>query len=383
MANTLTGLINNIYAGLNIVSREQVGMIMAVSRNSSMERAALDQTVRVPIAPATSLADNTPATNAPDTGDQTASYVDLTISRSKHAPIRWSGEEERSLKNSGTWDDYTTQQFAQAFRALCNAVEADLASLYKFSSRAYGTAGNTPFATAGDLSDIAQILKILDDNGAPPSDRHLVLTTAAAANIRGKQSGLFEVNRAGNDRLLRTGSLGDPLQGFMLHQSAQLTTHTKGTGTGYLINNVSGEAIAQTTLTLDTGSGTIIAGDILTHASDSTNKYVVKTALSGGDVIINEPGLIIAAANDDAVTVGANYRPSLAFHRGAFALGARLPARPESGDAAEDVMTVQDPISGLIFEVALYKQYRRVHIEVGLAWGYGSVAPRHAAILLG
>ena len=52
-------------------------------------------------------------------------------------------------------------------RTLVNEVEADLCGLQSTFSRAYGTAGATPFATAGDFTDASQTLKLLKDNGAP------------------------------------------------------------------------------------------------------------------------------------------------------------------------------------------------------------------------
>ncbi len=76
MSSTLTPLIRPMFQALNIVSREKAGFIPAVSRNSGVERAALNQTVSVPIAPAVALADNTPATTAPNTGDTVATTVD-------------------------------------------------------------------------------------------------------------------------------------------------------------------------------------------------------------------------------------------------------------------------------------------------------------------
>ena len=73
----------------------------------------------------------------------------------------------------------------------------------------------------------------------------------------------------------------------------------------------------------------------------------------------------------------------MAFDRNAFLLASRTPAMPDGGDTADDVMNVTDPVSGITFQVALYRQYRQVRYEVGLAWGVASVKPAHAVMLLG
>ena len=49
----------------------------------------------------------------------------------------------------------------------------------------------------------------------------------------------------------------------------------------------------------------------------------------------------------------------------------------------DDVMNVTDPISGITFQIALYRQYRQVRYEVGLAWGVSSVKPAHGCLILG
>ena len=71
----------------------------------------------------------------------------------------WNGEEQKSL--GGLYNTILVDQFAQAMRTLVNEVEADLAALYIYASRAYGTAGTTPFDSSGKISFLAQILKIL------------------------------------------------------------------------------------------------------------------------------------------------------------------------------------------------------------------------------
>ena len=41
---------------------------------------------------------------------------------------------------------------------------------------------------------------------------------------------------------------------------------------------------------------------------------------------------------------------NMAFSRSAIVLATRMPERPQEGDMAIDVMTIQDPRSGLAFE---------------------------------
>ena len=389
MANTLTGLIPTIYTALDVVSREQIGFIPNVSRDAKADSGAVGQTVRSPIVPAISGEDITPGATPADSGDATIGYADVSITKSRAFPIRWTGEEQLSVSQFGQYNTILADQFQQAFRAAANEVESDLALMAKTrASRAYGTAGTTPFATASDLTDLSQVNRILDDNGAPATGRVMVLNSASRANLEGKHSELFKVNESGDAGALLRQRMMRQLQGFTMGYSAGLVQHVKGAGASMLINNASDEAIGQTTLTFDTmtvNTTGIKAGDIITHASDSANKYVVSTGstATAGDIVIGNPGLRIAAANNDAISIGNSYTPNIAFTKNAFVLATRVPAMPEGGDNADDVMLVTDPISGLVFQVAMYRQYRRIKIEVGLAWGVAGVKSEHAAILLG
>ena len=380
MANTLTNLIPTIYQAADTVAREQTGFIPAVYRNSSAERAAKGETILYPVVGAMAAADIAAAATGPDPADKTIGNGTMSISKSRSVTFHWTGEEQKGLSNAGFYNQILQDQFAQAMRALCNEVEADLAALYVNASRAYGTAGTAPFGTAGDYTDAANMLKILRDNGAPLADLQLIINTAAGVNLRGKQS---QAHMQGSDSILRQGVLLD-INGFQVRESAQVQSHTKGTGTSYASNKVGGYAVGATSIDLDTGSGTMIAGDVINFADDSPDhNYVVKTALTGGTVIIQNPGLMAAIANDKAVTIGGNYAANLAFHRSAIHLITRAPAMPEGGDSADDVIEVMDPRSGLAFQVAMYRQRRRVSYEVGLAWGVAAPKPEFMGILLG
>ncbi len=266
-------------------------------------------------------------------------------------------------------------------------IETDLFNTtYKNASRAYGTAGTAPFGTAGDLSDIAALARILDDNGAPTTDRQFVGGAAAIQNLRGKQSVLFKVNEAGTDQLLREGTIGR-LEGFDVHNSNAVAAVTKGTGASYVTSGST--AIGVSDIALVTGTGTVLAGDVVTFAADANNKYVVGTGVAApGTISLNAPGALAVIATANAMTIGANYTPNLGFSRSAVQLITRVPQMPigpdgRAMDMADDVMSIMDPVSGITFEIAVYRQFMQLVYHVRLAWGAQCVKDAHTAILMG
>jgi hypothetical protein len=381
VANTITGLTTSAYKALDVVSRELVGMIPAVTLDADVAAAALNQSVRSHVVPVSeALADATPAMSFPSASDQTIANVEIKITKSKTADFSWNAEEQRGLNHRGAgYLSINENQIAQAMRRLTNAVETDLAALYTTFSRSIGTAGTAPFASAGDYTNASLTLKILKDNGAPQSDNHLVMNTAAGANILGKQA---DVNRQGSDSILRQGILLDT-SGMALRESGQIKTTTKGTGTNYT-SHADGFAAGITTIELITGSGTVVAGDTITFAND-TNKYIVTTGLAApGDVVIAEPGLRQALpASAVAMTIGADAAQNLCFSRSAIILATRMPAVPAEGDLAISREVVTDPRSGLSFEISVWPGTRMVLYQVGLAWGVKNIKPEHTAVLLG
>ncbi len=388
MANTLTNLMPIIYEGLDVVSREMIGAIPAVSRDTALERAAIGQIIRSHVAPVVTATDIVPGVTPPNDGDQVIGSFDITIDNAKRVPIRWNGEEQKALEAGSTYQAILRDQWSQGFRALGNLIEADVINKsVAAASRASGTPGTAPFGTAGDFSDFSNTAMILDENGAPVGDRQLILNTQAMGNLRGKQSVLFKANEAGTDQLLREGIVAR-VEGFDLHYATQAKAFVKGTGAGYTLNT-GGYLIGTRSLALTGGTGTVKPGDAITLAGDPNVYMVTGTGISGpGTITIGAPGLKLAHNAGDTVTLGSGYMPNIAMSKSASRLVTRAPALPASmggstGDMATDRTTVTDPVSGISFEISEYRQYRQIQFEIAVVWGYNVTDTSKIAILRG
>lgn len=386
MSNTLTNLIPTIYEAKDIVLRELTGFIPAVTLDASGEQAAKDQTIRYPVVPALTPVAISPAATGPDPSATTQGSDTMSISKVYSSTFFWEAEEQKGL--GGLYNKILVDQFAQAMRGLVNLVEADLAALYVSASRAYGTGGTTPFDSTNKLAFMAQLYKILADNGAPLGDLQLVINTTAGVALRSLTE-MWQANTGGGDALLRRGTLLD-LMGFQVRESAQVANHTKGAGTGFKVDLTAGYAAGSTAIHIDTGLGEIKAGDVIANVKTGrdSNKYVVKTGGTGTtgvdvDMVLQNPGNKIAWVNNDDLTIQNSYAANLAFSRSAIHLLMRVPAMPEGGDSADDVTVITDEETGISFQVAMYRQRRRIAYEVGLAWGVKAVKPEAIAILLG
>jgi hypothetical protein len=380
MANVLTDLAADLYKAADIVGRELTGVVSSATINGNgSERVALNDVVRAHFTRTATAVNNSPSMTIPEGTDQTVDSKTLTISKSRGVQIPWTGEDIRSVNNGAGFETIYGDQIRQAMRTLTNEIEVDLATAaYVGASRAFGTAGTTPFAS--NFDDVAELRKILVDNGAPMNDVTMVLNTAAGTKLRNLAQ-LQKANENGSTELLRNGVLLD-LQGIMLKESAGIQLPASGTGSAYAVNNAGGYAIGATAITLDTGTGTVLAGDVVTFAGD-TNKYIVASALASNVVTLAAPGLRKTLADNVVMTVASASTRNVVFHRNALELAIRPPAMPNGGDAAVDAITVQDPYSGLVFEVRAYKGFQKAMFNVSAAWGWKLWKPEFAAVLLG
>lgn len=380
MPNVLTSLAADIYVAADQVGRELVGAASSVMMNANgSDRVAVGDVVRSAFTrPATPV--NVVSSMAiPEGTDQTVDNKTATITKARAVQIPWTGEEMRSVNNGAGFQTIYGDQIKQAMRAITNEIEIDLCSTIALgASRAFGTAGTNPFAT--DFSAMAEVRQILVDNGSPMMDITAVINTVAGTKLRNLAQ-LQKASEAGGDQLLRQGVLLD-LQGVALKESAGIASRVAGTGSAYT-STAAGFAIGTTSIPLITGTGTVLAGDVVTFAGDA-NKYIVATGVAApGTIVLAAPGLRKALpASATAMTIVGASTSNIVFQRNAAELIMRPIATP-NGDAADDSMIIQDPHSGLVFEIRSYKGYRKAMFEVSAAWGQKLWKPEFAAQLLG
>lgn len=378
MSNVFTAVAPTLFSAAKKVANEPFGAVAAIDTRFDNKGVARGDKVKIDVAPIRAASDFTPAATTTTGGGATAAAIDVEITKSRKVDWHLTGEQIRSLENATINRDWLEQLMMQGMRTLRNEAEVDCVTAIRTGgSRAFGSPGTAPFAS--DLSHLTNLRKILQDNGAPLADLQFVCDTAAGLNLR--NLGVFQdADRAGSDQERRTGRFL-PQMGFNIRESAGCTLVTKGAGTGYDVNFGGGEAIGQTTITLDGGTVNVTgirAGDIVTFAGNST-KYVVNTGLTAtsGDIVIGRPGLIAAVGDTVEMTIGDNFTPSLAFERNAVVGVMRPPLIPANATISQQLISDAYGMTYLLLDI---QQYGQRTWELHLAWGFAVANSEFVAV---
>jgi len=376
MANIFTALQPVLYSAAQDVANEPFGVINAISASFDDKGVALGDSVKVPVAPSRTPGDYVPAMTTTAGDDATASTVDVSITANKFVSWNMTGEQTRSLENGSTDGEWIRQMIAQGMRSLRNQAEgACAAAIKQGASRAIGTAGTNPFAS--DINSIADVRKVLQDNGAPMADLQLCIDSTAGTAAR-KLGIIQQAYQAGTDAERRSGDLLRQF-GFAIRESAGVSLHTKGTGASYATSGST--AVGVTDIALVTGTGTVLAGDVVTFAADSANKYVIRNGVTAaGTISLGRPGARVTIATANAMTIGGNYTPNLAFERSAVVGIMRPPVLPPNPLMQTTLISDANGMTYLLVAIAGDGMTTwRLH----LAYGFKVVQEAHVAILIG
>lgn len=376
MSNVFTALQPVLYSAAQEVSNEPFGVISGIAASFDDKAVALGDTVKVPVAPTRSTENYTPAMTTTAGTDATASTVDVEITANKMVSWNMVGEQLRSLQNGGTDAEWVRQMVAQGMRALRNGAEVDCAAAIKQgASRATGTAGTNPFASTIDI--LPDTRKVLFDNGAPMADLQFCINSTAGVAAR-KLAIIQQAYQAGSDAERRSGDLMRQF-GFVIRESAGIATHTKGTGTSYVTSGSTAAGVRD--IALITGTGTVLAGDVVTFAADANNKYVIGTGVTAaGTISLGRPGARVTIASANAMTIGNDYTANLAFERNAVVGIMRPPVMPPNPLIQSTYISDKQGLTYLLVQIA---GDGMVTWRLHLCYGFKVVQPEHVAIVMG
>jgi hypothetical protein len=186
--------------------------------------------------------------------DVTEQSVSLQVSTQKGVDVQFSSNElTLSL------DDFSARILEPAMSVLAANVEADAMSMYKDVANSVWNGGS-----ALTLAKVLAGRKILQNALAPLNDRTANLNTQDTVDLVDGLKGLFQDSSQIAEQY-REGMMGRTA-GFNFMENTLWPSHTRGAGnTGYLVNDT--YAAGDTTITVDTGTGTLKKGDVITFAS--------------------------------------------------------------------------------------------------------------------
>lgn len=236
------------------------------------------------------------------------------------------GSKEMAL----TINDFSEQFIQPAMRAHSQKLDELLAARY------IDLPYFTTIGSSADISDIAAIDTIMNDNMVPLDQRRLVLNPTAKSKY-GVLPEIIHLEKSGSTAALRDANLGRVL-GFDTYMSQNIKKHTYGTATAANATGTAGEStIALSSVTATTA--TFKAGDVFTIAGN-TQQFVVTENAAAVDGAVSALKIYPAlpagfSPSGAALTFQTKTAQNIAFHRNCFALVTRPLEKPMGAAYAE------------------------------------------------
>jgi hypothetical protein len=323
--------------------------------------------------------------------DSVEKKVDLTVGTQKGVDIEFDSDELTL-----DIDNFSERYLEPAMAQLAASIEADAFSMYK---DVYSHVDNSGSSQA--FADLLKARKKLTDNLTPMSNRNLILNTQANNDVVDALKGLFQdstqiAQQYRDGRVGVTAGFGD------IWENTLLPRHTVGGQDGNYQTN--GSTQTGSTLTVDTGTGTINKGDVFTIAgvnrvhpetkedTGELQQFVATSDFAGGSGDVSISPEIIAsgayqnvsnsAADNSALTfigtASTAHDMSLAFHRDAFAFATADLVMPQGVDFA--AREIYDGIS-----MRIVRQYDinndNYPCRIDVLYGYKTIRPELACRL--
>ena len=323
------------------------------------------------------------------TQDTTESTVDLKVQTQKGVDLNFT-----SVDLTLALDDFSDRIIEPAMSVLAANIEADAMTMYR---DVYNQVDNQ--GQPATFTKVLQGRKILVDNLAPLNARTCNLNTQDNVDLVDALKGLFN-DQTSISKQNREGYMGRTA-GFDFMENTLWPSHPRGAGNGaYLVN---GASQTGSTLTVNTGAGLPVQGDIFTiagvfrvHPETKQSTGILQQFVIGSGTVTTtsfpiSPAIVTSGplqnvsaspANGAAITfsgtVSTNYGISMAYQKGAFAFATADMVMPRGVDfAAREVF---DGVS-----MRIVRQYDinndKFPCRLDVLYGFKTVRPQLACRL--
>ena len=315
--------------------------------------------------------------------------VDLTVSKVKGVDLDFT-----TTDLTLDMDDFSKRVIEPAVSVLASSIEADvLQNLRKKVFNQYDNQGS-----AGTYAKTLLARKLLQDSLAPNDDRACLLNTLDMPELVGSTSTLFNDPKSISMQY-REGVMGYAA-GLTFAESTHLAPQSRGTANGGYLTN--GATQTGAVIGIDTGTGTITAGEVVTFAGvykvhpetkvslGILQQFVVTADFAGGTGNLNVSPAVVAtgayqnvsqSVPDGAAvvvsgTAGTAYGQSLIYQKEAFTFAT-------ADLVIDDSMTfaARENFDGI--SMRLVKQYDItddvVKTRLDVLYGYLATMPEFAA----
>ena len=319
--------------------------------------------------------------------DTTESSVDLKVQTQKGVDLNFT-----SVDLTMSLDDFSDRILEPAMSVLAANIEADAMSMYRDT---YNQVDNQTLAAT--FAKVLQGRKVLVDNLAPLSARTCNLNTQDNMDLVDALKGLFN-DKTTISKQNREGYMGRTA-GFDFMENTLWPSHPRAASAGFIVN---GAGQTGATLTVSTGTGLPVVGDVITlagvfrvHPETKQSTGVLQQFVIGAGATLTSfpisPAIVTTGAGQNvsgspaasavvnfAGAASANYGISMAYQKGAFAFATADMVMPRGVDFAS--REVFDGVS-----MRIVRQYDinndKFPCRLDVLYGYKTIRPQLACRL--
>lgn len=357
--NTLTVLVPAVIAALQRVLRQTGSILNLATTDASATGAAVGQTVTLGATTPASTYDVTPGAVPPALVGQTPTGKSLIIEKYKGSRFALTGEDWLALGQIGP--NFRVSAMDECIAALINELCA-----FTFTKLdegiGYALGGNTN-VFAANPNALMDAWEIQSNFLAPQFGRIGCLSTLDWANA-GKLAQFQKLNEAPEGTKFSTSQLG-MLANYAMTYDQAIKNHVGGNAATWVVTGV--QNAGDTSLAVSGGTGVFLPGDTIQIGALTTILYTVKS-FAGGIITLNA-GLRYPTLAAAPIVNIALARSNMLCHPDTMVLAVRPPSEAPDGDAADQVVIVRDPVTGVALRLAHYKGYHAGQWELSLVYG--------------